>query len=206
MLALKVRRQSTSCPENRTARSGRTRHPRADRHQVFRRQGRQLRLLRRYIPTNCPSAIAFSFDLWDAFLDQTLRAVRHCGRTSLRVWRLTRTTRRHCLAQDQPGGHPRPVHQDGEFQPGAATGNHQRLAPRFNPQRNIRFRSSTNVEDSEQFTGAGLYDSYSGCLLDDLDGDAEGPSQCDPAEAKERGVFSRDPKSVCELLQRRCLS
>src|SRR5207237_8845259 len=29
-------------------------------------------LLRRSIATNCPPAIAFSFDLWDAFLDQTL--------------------------------------------------------------------------------------------------------------------------------------
>ncbi|MGH8245270.1 MAG: PEP/pyruvate-binding domain-containing protein, partial [Gammaproteobacteria bacterium] len=59
----------------------------------------------------------------------------------------------------------------------------------FNPQRKIRFRSSTNVEDSEHFTGAGLYDSFSGCLLDDLDGDTTGPSLCDPAEANERGVF-----------------
>src|SRR5262249_35643656 len=59
----------------------------------------------------------------------------------------------------------------------------------FDPARNIRFRSSTNVEDSEQFTGAGLYDSYSGCLLDDLDNDNNGPSQCDPSETNERGVF-----------------
>ena len=59
----------------------------------------------------------------------------------------------------------------------------------FNPRRNIRFRSSTNVEDAEQFTGAGLYDSYSGCLMDDMDGDTAGPCQCDPAETKERGVF-----------------
>src|SRR6185503_19138684 len=59
----------------------------------------------------------------------------------------------------------------------------------FNPQRRIRFRSSTNVEDSEHFTGAGLYDSYSGCLLDDRDGNTSGPSLCDPEEEDERGVF-----------------
>ena len=53
----------------------------------------------------------------------------------------------------------------------------------------IRFRSSTNVEDSEQFTGAGLYDSYSGCLADDLDSDSKGPCACDPTETNERGVF-----------------
>ena len=39
------------------------------------------------------------------------------------------------------------------------------------------------------FVGAGLYDSFSGCLLDDLDGDTKGPCKCDPTESKERGVF-----------------
>jgi hypothetical protein len=42
----------------------------------------------------------------------------------------------------------------------------------------LRFRSSTNVEDLDAFTGAGLYDSRSGCLADDLDDDALGPSHC----------------------------
>jgi len=55
--------------------------------------------------------------------------------------------------------------------------------------RMIRFRSSTNVEDSDVFNGAGLYDSYSGCLEDDLDGDVWGPCRCDPTEPEERGVF-----------------
>jgi hypothetical protein len=53
----------------------------------------------------------------------------------------------------------------------------------------LRFRSSTNVEDSEQFTGAGLYSSYSGCLADEFDGDDDGPCACDPCEPNERGVF-----------------
>jgi hypothetical protein len=59
----------------------------------------------------------------------------------------------------------------------------------FDAFRKIRFRSSTNVEDSNQFTGAGLYDSYSGCLADDLDGDTQGPCLCDANEDNERGVF-----------------
>jgi hypothetical protein len=59
----------------------------------------------------------------------------------------------------------------------------------FDAYRKIRFRSSTNVEDSNQFIGAGLYDSYSGCLADDLDGDSEGPCLCDANEDNERGVF-----------------
>ncbi len=60
---------------------------------------------------------------------------------------------------------------------------------RFESQRKIRFRSSTNVEDDEQFTAAGLYDSFSGCLADDLDADAPGPSHCDPTEPDKRGVL-----------------
>jgi len=53
----------------------------------------------------------------------------------------------------------------------------------------LRFRSSTNVEDSEQYSGAGLYDSFSGCPADDLDQDDYGPCLCDPCEGSERGVF-----------------
>ena len=51
--------------------------------------------------------------------------------------------------------------------------------------RMLRFRSSSNAEDSLEFSGAGLYDSVSGCLADDLDGDEEGPSRCDPSESRE---------------------
>ena len=40
----------------------------------------------------------------------------------------------------------------------------------FDKDRKIRFQP-TNVEDSRYFTGAGLYSSYSGCLLDDIDDD-----------------------------------
>lgn len=42
----------------------------------------------------------------------------------------------------------------------------------------VRFRSSTNAEDLEGLSGAGLYDSCSGCLADDLDADELGPSHC----------------------------
>ena len=53
----------------------------------------------------------------------------------------------------------------------------------------MRIRSSTNVEDSEEFSGAGLYDSYSGCLADEFDADSIGPGLCDPNEPNERGIF-----------------
>jgi pyruvate, water dikinase len=41
-----------------------------------------------------------------------------------------------------------------------------------------RFRSSSNAEDGELSSGAGLYDSSRGCFADDLDGDDLGPSAC----------------------------
>jgi pyruvate, water dikinase len=52
----------------------------------------------------------------------------------------------------------------------------------------LRFRSSSNAEDAVEFNGAGLYDSASGCLADDLDGDDKGPSRCDAGESKEHTV------------------
>jgi hypothetical protein len=48
----------------------------------------------------------------------------------------------------------------------------------------LRFRSSTNAEDLRAFSGAGLYDSRSGCLADDLDDDELGPSRCLTTEDK----------------------
>ncbi len=52
----------------------------------------------------------------------------------------------------------------------------------------LRFRSSSNAEDALEFSGAGLYDSVSGCLADDLDGDEVGPSRCDATQDDERTV------------------
>jgi hypothetical protein len=52
----------------------------------------------------------------------------------------------------------------------------------------VRFRSSSNVEDALEFNGAGLYDSTSACVADDLDGDDSGPCQCDPRKPDERGI------------------
>jgi hypothetical protein len=42
----------------------------------------------------------------------------------------------------------------------------------------LRLRSSTNAEDLEGISGAGLYSSRTGCLADDRDGDSTGPSRC----------------------------
>ncbi len=52
----------------------------------------------------------------------------------------------------------------------------------------VRFRSSSNAEDSLVFTGAGLYDSTSVCVEDSLDANSTGPSHCDPNQEKERTI------------------
>lgn len=148
-------------------------------------------LLRRMIPGNSPDpAIALSFDLWEGFLDQTLTNGK-----SLRQELSTRLA---------GFGHPPDmatvstqlsqirelIRKEARFGASQKTAVLEALSSAgFDPARKIRFRSSTNVEDSERFTGAGLYDSYSGCAADDLDDDETGPSRCDAAEPDERGVF-----------------
>ncbi|MBW1806823.1 MAG: hypothetical protein JRJ87_01430 [Deltaproteobacteria bacterium] len=52
----------------------------------------------------------------------------------------------------------------------------------------VRFRSSSNVEDALEFSGAGLYDSTSVCVLDNQDQDDNGPSWCDHSQAEERTI------------------
>jgi len=145
-------------------------------------------IVRRVLPTNSPPAIAFTFDLWDEFMDQVLPS----GIT-LRI-----------EIRNRLGGLTYPpniveVQADLAVIRGLITKTAQFTSAqqqvitnalvRFDPLRNIRFRSSSNAEDTKSFSAAGLYDSYSGCLADDLDGDSLGPCRCDSAESNERGVF-----------------
>lgn len=152
-------------------------------------------ILRRALPTNSPVAVAFTFDLWLDFLDQVLASgrtlreevdVRLQGATypprDMAALAYTLGEIRDLIKNDQQT-HFSAVSQQGVLD----TLQDPRYG--FAPDRKIRFRSSTNMEDSEYFTGAGLYDSYSGCLADDLDGDSQGPSLCDPNKSAERGVF-----------------
>jgi hypothetical protein len=52
----------------------------------------------------------------------------------------------------------------------------------------VRLRSSSNAEDGLSFSGAGLYDSISACVADEIDADGVGPSLCDPDKNRERTV------------------
>ncbi|MBN2507927.1 MAG: hypothetical protein JXQ71_14670 [Verrucomicrobia bacterium] len=145
--------------------------------------------LGRVVPGHAPDpAIAFTFDLWDEFLQQTLPT----GATL--AAEIGRRLEHHvyppdlvALSHDLEAIRDLIVHT-ADFSPAQQAAILAALAP-FDPYRRIRFRSSTNVEDTELFSGAGLYDSYSGCLRDDLDGDDLGPSACDPGREEERGVL-----------------
>jgi hypothetical protein len=146
-------------------------------------------LLRRQIPSHCPVAVAFSFDLWDSFMEQTMP-----GGGILRseiaghLAPFEASTSDIAALKASLAAVRKRIEQTASF---SAVQRQQitNALSGFNPSRPLRFRSSTNVEDTERFTGAGLYDSYSGCLLDEWDGDGEGPCHCDPEEPKERGVF-----------------
>ena len=148
--------------------------------------------LLREIPNNARPAMAFTFDLWNDYLDQPM-----AGEATLRE-RIAE------LLAPFPSYPPESfsdlfdalgevrdlIEEEADFSATQRSVILAALQERFDPMRKIRFRSSTNVEDSDVFTGAGLYESKSGCLADDLDGDDEGPSICEPDdEEDERGVF-----------------
>lgn len=146
-------------------------------------------LLRKAIPDSSPEAIAFTFDLWDSYLSQSIDG------TSLQELITTRLSAHtwppNIAALDADLKAIRDlIKDDADFSPIEKSSIISSLQNAgFDPFKKLRFRSSTNVEDSDQFIGAGLYDSYSGCLQDDLDGDDDGPSHCDPTKENERGVF-----------------
>jgi hypothetical protein len=133
-------------------------------------------------------AIALTFDLWDAFMEAPVPG----GTTSLReeiAMRLApHTWPADSRALDTALTGIRGLIKDATFPAAIHTSLLDALSG-FDPERRIRFRSSTNVEDSDTFTGAGLYDSATGCLADDLDGDEIGPSRCNVAEIEEHGVL-----------------
>lgn len=150
-------------------------------------------LLRRTIPDNSQRAMAFSFDLWDAFMSNVNAAT---GRTlreeiALRLGNFSyppdMTLARQKLAEVNTLIRKTVKWTDaqraqilGELIAGFPDVPHDKF---------LRFRSSSNAEDSQELTGAGLYDSYSGCIADDTDGDNVGPSRADPNEPDEKGVF-----------------
>ncbi|HPV04042.1 MAG TPA: PEP/pyruvate-binding domain-containing protein [Myxococcota bacterium] len=157
-------------------------------------------ILRDAIPDGSLYAIAFSFDLWDDFMGQPMTGGTLGQAIAARLaahaqWPADIKTLDADLAA------VRGMITDAPFPADLQTAVKDALAG-FDASTKLRFRSSTNVEDSTEFSGAGLYDSFSGCLGDDLDADSDGPSHCDGAEAKERGVFRAIKKVYASFFNR----
>jgi hypothetical protein len=152
-------------------------------------------MLRSAIPGDSPVATALSFDLWNEFLDQTLRSgnslrteidtvlVQHTyPPANMQLFSTQMDAIRDWFKDDE-------VTSFTPAQESAIVAILSDPQYNFDVNQKIRFRSSTNMEDGDRFTGAGLYDSKSGCLPDDLDGDETGPSLCNPDQDSERGVY-----------------
>lgn len=151
--------------------------------------------LRRAIPSNSPVSLALSFDLWSAFMEQEIDGGITLGD------HIDGVLSSHAYPPDSMQQLSNDLATIRGFitnetmtlftagQKDAVMGILQDPQYGFDGHRKIRFRSSTNVEDVARFTGAGLYDSRSGCLADELDADETGPSLCDATKENERGVF-----------------
>ena len=145
-------------------------------------------LLRAAIPDNSPDAIAFSFDLWTEFLDQTMPSSNTLRQEiASRLSGFTYPPDMAAVA-DALSEIRDMIKSQATFTSSQQTAVLSALSG-FDPVKKIRFRSSTNVEDTDAFIGAGLYSSISGCLADDQDGDDAGPSLCNAQKPDERGVF-----------------
>jgi hypothetical protein len=81
----------------------------------------------------------------------------------------------------------RKVIEDAEVPPALAARVAEALRAAFGADKAsvpVRLRSSSNVEDGEFISGAGLHDSARGCLADDGDADELGPSLCLAADER----------------------
>jgi len=159
-------------------------------------------LLRDAIPNYAQPAMAISFLAWDDFMDQPFDTVTLGAAITAKLephvtWPpdMAALDADLHLVREMIKASPFPE-SGGSILTALGAG----MFP--DTTKKIRFRSSTNVEDAADFTGAGLYDSYSGCLADDLDEDDDGPSACDPSEPAERGVFRAIKKVYASFYNR----
>jgi hypothetical protein len=149
-------------------------------------------LLRRTIPERSPRAIAFSFDLWDQFLgnvnpDSGL-TLRQEIEDRLGEFSYPPDMTAASAALDDVRDLIRKKVKFTDVQKAAII--NSLTGAGFQSTRMLRFRSSSNVEDTEHLSGAGLYESFNGCIADSLDGNDTGPCGCAPDEPDEKTVLS----------------
>jgi hypothetical protein len=148
-----------------------------------------LGVLNRALPDNSPEAVAISLETWDALLATTDDQQRTLGdriHTLLAPfhWPPDMAALDAALAQVRLL-----IKDAAPALPQDLQGHILDALAGFDPATKVRVRSSSNAEDAESFVAAGLYESYSACLADDLDEDDTGPSACNPAQSEERGFF-----------------
>ena len=133
-------------------------------------------------------AVALSFDLWLDFMGQQLPS----GKTLRQeiddlIFPLAHPTNASLVGPILESVRDL-ITDRATFTTGQQNAIRQALSA-FDPDRKIRFRSSSNCEDLPRFSAAGLHDSYSGCLLDDELPIEPDVCRCDPLDDKRRSVF-----------------
>jgi hypothetical protein len=145
-------------------------------------------LLRRAVPTNCQPAIAFSFDLWLDFMGQIMPTGKSLrDEINMRLNAISNVTDQTVVSANLKDIRHL-IQKEARFslEQQAAITNALSI---FSPTRKIRFRSSSNAEDLPAFSAAGLYESHSGCLLDDLNPGPDDICNCDSSDDERRSVF-----------------
>ncbi len=137
------------------------------------------------------------FHYFEAFLDETMildSQVEPPENVSLREY-VHRLATNPALAEDAKLRHSllaglrAHIEDSGTVSPALVTKLAERIDAVFGGTHvPVRFRSSSNIEDALEFSGAGLYSSTTVCADDTLDSDSLGPSHCNPAEPEERSI------------------
>jgi len=135
-------------------------------------------ILKKTLPTaSVNPAVALTFDVWDDFMAQKVPSSARAGaKVTLREEIDARLKKFQVYPPTDVAGteaaldavreliRDTPVPQAVKDGVAASLKAH----PKLDITDTLRFRSSTNVEDTDTFTGAGLYDSFSGTLARDL--------------------------------------
>ncbi len=145
-------------------------------------------LVRKGTPTATPAAAALSLDLWDAFLSQQVQGTTLRAAIDARVSRHTWPPSDRALLLSDLAAVRELILTQAALTPAQRQAVEGALSG-FTPTLPVEVQPSTNVADTLEHGAPGLYRGAVGCLADDLDADAVGPSACNPAEPEERGVY-----------------